>query len=224
MLERVKALLAKTMSNGCTEGEAMAALEKARKLMDTYELTESDLQPETEEAQIHATGYEDRYKIKWNLCGAIAEFTRCRSWRNHANGVTFCGLESDVMLATWLLDTLQQFILREIENFLAERRHRGMACPRSVSSSFMRGATNRIALRLRELTPAEPAGTGLVVSRGALIDAAMSKAGVRLRTSRSSWYYTNSTAFTAGESAGNAASFSRPVERGAPLRLTRAAG
>jgi hypothetical protein len=33
MLKRVRALLAKTMARGCTEGEAMAALEKARELM-----------------------------------------------------------------------------------------------------------------------------------------------------------------------------------------------
>ncbi len=38
MLERVKAILAKTMDNGCTEGEAMAALAKARELMATYEI------------------------------------------------------------------------------------------------------------------------------------------------------------------------------------------
>jgi hypothetical protein len=222
MLERVKALLAKTITNGCTEGEAMAALEKARDLMAAHEINESDLAPETEEAQIHGTGYADPYKVKWNICNAVAKFTRCRSWRNSERGIEFCGLES---IATWLLDTLQSFVLREIENFLTERHGRGMACPRGVSASFMHGATYRITRRLIELTPAEPCGTGLVVSRGALIDAAMAKAGIRLRTSRSSWYYTNPAAYATGQAAGDAASFGRPVNTGGrpPLRLPRRA-
>ena len=41
---RVRALLEKTTSNGCTEAEALAAAEKARALMDAYRLTQSDLE------------------------------------------------------------------------------------------------------------------------------------------------------------------------------------
>src|ERR1700751_3003730 len=93
MLERVRALLAKTIANGCTEGEAMAALGKARELMVTYELSESDLQPETEKAQICATGQVDPYKVKWYLAHAVGRFTRCRSWRSYTDGITFCGLD-----------------------------------------------------------------------------------------------------------------------------------
>ena len=226
MLERVKALLAKTMANGCTEGEAMAALEKARELMATYEMTESDLQPETEKAQIHATGEADPYKIKWHLARAIADFTRCRSWRRNWNGdgITFCGLESDVMFATWLLDTLQQFVLHEVQSFRAALRREGRRAPRIMSSSFVHGATGRICDRLRKLTPAEPVGTGLVVSRKALIDAAMAAHGVtKIKTVRSR-VYVDQDAFDSGQVAGNAASFSRPVETGGPLRLTKQAG
>ena len=43
MLDRVRAILAKTMDNGCTEGEAMAALQKARELMAAYEISEAEL-------------------------------------------------------------------------------------------------------------------------------------------------------------------------------------
>jgi hypothetical protein len=221
MLERVKALLAKTMANGCTEGEAMAALGKARELMAAYEFSETDVLPETEKAQIFSTGQTDPYGIKWKLSHAVGKFTRCRSWRNNINGVTFCGLDSDVAFATWLLDTLQDFVLREVRCYRAELLWDGKRAPRIMSSSFVRGATGRIEDRLLELTPVEPIGKGLVISRNALIDATMSAAGITLRTSRSSRTYINREAFDAGQAAGNAASFGRPVGTGAPLRLAR---
>jgi hypothetical protein len=37
-LAKIKALLAKTTENGCTEDEAMAALDKAREMMDNRNL------------------------------------------------------------------------------------------------------------------------------------------------------------------------------------------
>ena len=40
LFAKVRALLAKTVENGCTEAEAMAALELARRLMAEHEITE----------------------------------------------------------------------------------------------------------------------------------------------------------------------------------------
>jgi Protein of unknown function (DUF2786) len=219
MLERVRSLLAKTMANGCTEGEAMAALGKARELMAAYEFTESDLQPETEKAQILSTGWDDPYRIKWYLSSAVGKFARCRPWRSSTDGVTFCGLESDVAFAMWLLGTLQAFVLREVKDYRECLLRDGRRAPRILSSSFVHGATGRISDRLRELTPAEPTGTGLVLSRRALIDATMSAAGITLRKVRSSRIPIDPDAFDAGEAAGNAASFAKPIGAGGPLRL-----
>jgi hypothetical protein len=182
------------------------------------------LQPETEKAQIHATGEADPYKIKWYLSAAVAKFTRCEGWRNNINGITFCGLESDVAFATWLLDTLRRFVLSELQSYRAALRYDGKRAPRIMSSSFVHGATGRISDRLHQLTPVDVVGTGLVVSRNALIGATMSAAGITLRKSRSSRPRINWDAFDAGEAAGNAASFSRPIKAGGPLRLSEAAG
>jgi hypothetical protein len=158
MLERVRALLAKTTVNGCTQGEMMAALGKARELMATYELSESDLQPETERAYIGATGDGDPYQIKWHLMYGVGRFTRCVSWRSRRDGninIKFCGLDSDVAFATWLLDMLQAYVMRELKNFRAARLRDEGRCPRIMSSSFVHGATERIEARLIELTPEE---------------------------------------------------------------------
>jgi hypothetical protein len=221
MLERVKALLAKTIVNGCTEGETLAALAKARELMAAYEITESEVQPETEKAQIHPTGshWYDPYLIKRWLAHDVAGFCRCRVWWSSNREITFCGLESDVIFATWLLDTLQQFAIRELMAFLNDLKQQGKPTPRSVSSSFVHGCTGRIGKRLQELTPVEPVGSGLVVSRNALIDAAMAEAGIRLSSRSSSVRIGDGGAYAAGDAAGNHANFSRPVEGGGGPRL-----
>lgn len=221
MLDRVRALLAKTMANGCTEGETMAALDKARELMAAYEINESDVLPETERARIHATGKDDPYSIKSRLAMGVAGFTRCRVWKNARNGITFCGLDSDVEFATWLLETLATFVHRELKAFRAKMKREGNPTPRIVSSSFVHGCAGRIYARLQELTPAEQTGRGLVVSRNALIDAAMADAGIRIGKASKSRPRIDSRAYAAGRAAGDHASFGRPVSgEGGRLRLS----
>ena len=190
MLERVRAILSKTMENGCTEGEAMAALAKARELMAAYDISEAELgnTQEQESATIHYEDKTDPYQIKKFLARSVARFTRCKGWQGNNStsySMAFCGLESDVIFATWLLDTLQRFVMRELKNHQDARRAKGLKCPRIIGASFVLGCANRISERLKELTPEEPAtvgnGNALVVSRNALITEAMAKAGIRLK-------------------------------------------
>lgn len=225
MLERVRAIMAKTMANGCTEGEAMAALEKARELMAAYDISEADLgQTQAQEgATIVATGADDPYNIKDRLATGIAKFTRCKVWRNSRTGVTFCGLESEAAFAQWLLETLQAFVLRELKAHQATRKSQGMPNPRIISSSFVWGCAARIYKRLCELAPQEPAttaGNALVVSRNALIDAAMAASGITIGTRRKTRIRVDHAAYGAGMAAGNAARFDRPMGHGGTLRLT----
>jgi len=117
MLEKVKAILSKTMENGCTEGEAMAALVKARELMATYEIDEKELRDVAEKAQIHKTAVSDPYEIKQNLCVNVGKFTSCKTFRDREDIICFAGKESDIVFATWLLDTLQRFVMRELRNY-----------------------------------------------------------------------------------------------------------
>jgi len=118
MLEKVKAILAKTMENGCSEQEAMTALAKARELMATYEIDEKELhQFEQEKAQIHRTATSDPYEIKYWLAKFVGKFTRCQSWAAKDKVVCFAGLESDVIFATWLLDTLQRYVMRALRDY-----------------------------------------------------------------------------------------------------------
>lgn len=44
ILIKLRALLAKTVSNGCTEAEALAAAEKASAIMEEYDLSYTDVE------------------------------------------------------------------------------------------------------------------------------------------------------------------------------------
>src|SRR6516225_810723 len=120
MLDKIRALLSKTTENGCTEEEYLAALAKARALMDTYEITEADLQLTKEEGVVlrkEMTG-TDPHHIKWSMSRAVGEFCDCRAWRDRDGKLVFLGLASDTQFATLLLDHLAGFVLTELTDHL----------------------------------------------------------------------------------------------------------
>ena len=47
IIDKIKALLAKTTANGATEAEMMSALDKASAMMDAYDITDAELQVAT---------------------------------------------------------------------------------------------------------------------------------------------------------------------------------
>jgi hypothetical protein len=59
LLAKIRALLSKTIEAGCTEGEAMLALQKARAMMDVYDVSDEELQL-TKEEKADAHVYEER--------------------------------------------------------------------------------------------------------------------------------------------------------------------
>jgi hypothetical protein len=52
LLDKIRGLLAKTIENGCTESEALAALAKARAMMDAYAVGDDELDLTKEEKAI----------------------------------------------------------------------------------------------------------------------------------------------------------------------------
>jgi hypothetical protein len=227
MLDKIRALLSKTTENGCTEEEYLAALAKARALMDTYEITEADLQLTKEEGVVlrrEMTG-TDPHHIKWNMSRAVGEFCDCRAWRDRDGKFVFLGLASDTQFAAWLLDHLAAFVLTELADHLMGDIAIGMP-RRKVINGFVDGITRRISERLHELCkPPAPAAVSansraLVVIKQTLIKAKMDELGIRLRTASASSRQRDEGSFAAGRSAGDRASFGRPVSgRAAALRI-----
>ena len=227
LLAKIRALLSKTVENGATEAEALAALAKARGMVDAYEVTDAELALTKDEHAIflrEPRGTADPHNIKFHLSGSVAEFCECTAWRNHDNLLVFCGQRSDAQFATWLLDTLAAFVQGELANHLATSTATGHA-RRSVIASFVHGCTRRICQRLNELrrqstTVATPNAKALVIVKGAAVKAKLAECGIKLRTTRSSASIGDDSSYNAGKAAGNRASFGRPVSgQNATLRL-----
>jgi Protein of unknown function (DUF2786) len=232
LLGKIRALLNKTMESGCTEAEAMAALDKARAMMDAHEITEAELQLTKEEKAVLRSEPPDSldpHNIKWHLMGAVADFCNCEAWqkrRRDTKQVEFCGLQSDAQLATWLLDTLTQFVQAELARHLmdtlppkGERRR--------VIRGFVQGCCDRIGHRLRALCAQSAAaatsnGRELVLVKNAAVTAKMEECDIRVRGGCLGGQ-TNDAGYDAGQAAGDRASFGRPVTgSGAALRIGRA--
>jgi hypothetical protein len=223
MLEKIRALLSKTTENGCTQEEELAALAKARALMDAYEVTEADLQLAKDEGVImRKAPADDPHNIKSFLIGAIAEFCECKGWRDRDGKLVFLGSPSDARFASWLLDHLGAFVQAELADHLMGDVAVG-ATRRQVINGFVGGITGRIAERLYELSKPPVAASSnsraLVVVKQALIKAKMQELGIRLSTS-TSCRQQDAGSRAAGRAAGDRASFGRPVGgRAATLRI-----
>ena len=230
IIEKVKALLAKTTENGCTEEEALAALAKARAWIDAHEITDAELQLSREEkAILHDESEEDSrdtHKIKWRLSYAVERYCNVRIYRDRSKaGLTFVGFKSDIDLASWLLDHLSDFVHNALFEFLIDCLAPEGKERKQEIAGFVMGCTERISVRLHEMcdqskTQCTTNGKALIVIKDQAIKDLLKAEGIRLQCSGGSRAGFSEDARSAGLSAGDRASFGRPVsDAGGPLRL-----
>lgn len=232
LLDKIKALLSKTVDNGCTEAEAMAALSMAQAMMDAHEITEDEVNETKQESAIRAEmkDMRDPHHIRTHLVVRISEFTNTKTWRSEYRTqkfkYNFVGLQSDVDFAMWLTETLTMFVQRELKNYIWSNNYTALepSMKRRVINGFVHGCCSRINQRLKELTEQGKVhktdnGNALVVVKNELIERKMQELGLQLRDSRSRSTRIEPNAYGAGKAAGDRASFGRPVGSGGQLRL-----
>jgi len=220
IIEKIKALLAKTTENGATEAEMLAALDKAAAMQDAYDITDEELQVAKDEAaMLHADppDLKDPHSIKWRLSYAVSQFCGVTIFRSrHETGLRCIGMPSDVQFAMWLLDNLADFVFAALYEHLI-----GCLAPpserRIIMRSFVEACCNRITDRLLALVERSKKartsnGRELVVVKDAAIKAFMKQHHIHLRTcSGPSPSTVNEAARAAGRAAGDRATFGRPV-------------
>jgi Protein of unknown function (DUF2786) len=229
LIKKIRGLMAKTVDRGCTEQEALSALDMVRALMDAYEVDEDELRLSKEETAIlrkEPPDSIDPNNVKFYLMGAVAEFCSCQAWQTRTRegrAVTFCGLPSDAHMATWMLDSLAAFVLGELARHLMDTLPlRGER--RRVINGFVEGICGRIserldALRSQSAAAATSNGRELMVVKSAAVTDKMKACGIRVRCSYSS-RQSDGASIQAGRSAGDRASFGRPVSgANAALRI-----
>lgn len=220
LFRKIKSLLAKTVQNGCTEAEAMLALDKAKELMDEYTVTETDLAFD-EPCEVNTEPKNDPDDIRSRLSMAVGAFCACRGFKNGFERIAYVGLFSETVFAHWLLDTLEEFVRRECRNWLAANPSK-YRVRRLETRGFIHACSDRIAELLYQLArERHQPGTDLVVKKNALIEVTLKNAGIKLRDQfRLRWV--NVAAERAGAKAGNTATFDKPVNENSekPLALT----
>jgi hypothetical protein len=232
IIEKIRALLSKTVENGCTEAEMLAALDRAAAMQDAYEVTDEELQlTRDEKLALHADPEDatDPHRLKWRLSWGVRTFCGVEIYRKSGEGgYRFIGQPSDVELARWLLDTLADFVFNALYEHLI-----GCLAPknerRTITRSFVESCCSRINERLIELVERSKQaqtsnGRELVLVKGAAIKAFMKDNGIRLSTQCCGGRgNVDEAASAAGRAAGDRATFGRPVSGSAGvLRLTGA--
>lgn len=217
VIAKIKALMAKTVENGCTEAEAMSALDLAQAMMNANDVTEADLiEVKDEKAIINFADIKDTHKIGWMLGYWISKFTETYSYGDNKQ-VKYVGLKSDVEFAMFLHSTLIGFVRSQLTNYLWEtgakslqgnERHR-------VVNSFVIGCCSRINTRLMKLTNERIKSinkNAMIVAKDALIKDAIKDIKIAERDdNRGRKNKIEVKSYAAGQSAGDRASFGRPV-------------
>lgn len=223
MVEKVRALLAKTIDNGCTEDEAMSAFDVASRMMDEYEITEDDLKLEGETAIIGESVVKDTQAIRWKLCYAVSKFTETYGFGNRYV-VKYAGLKSDVDFAIWLTEALAAFVKAELKSYMWANGYQSLQgnMRHKVINSFVIGCCTRINSRLMALVRARKVtemSNALIVSKQGLIDQAIAGCNIKDVEKRGRKNKIIGEAYVAGDKAGNKATFGRPVSGGGMLRI-----
>lgn len=103
---RIRALMARTTANGCTEAEAMAAAERAMAMMREHGLSPDLVECGEQRVRLGRLKMHPMDRL-W---GAVAHVCRCQVWR-HSNGqdawIVYFGREPWPEIAAWLHGVIQ---------------------------------------------------------------------------------------------------------------------
>lgn len=224
LIAKVRAMLAKTIENGCSEAEAVAAMQMAEDMMNKYEITEDDLKLENEKAIIDILHVvRDPYKIAWKLAYWIAKFTETKSYGRHSR-IKYAGLKTDTDFAVWLTETLTRFVQAELKSYMWKHGYQKLdpSRKRIVINGFVAGCTGRINTRFEEIVSKRQTvtnSTALVLAKNALIEEAIKDENIAPASYRGRTAKLFGGSYREGLNSGDKASFGRPVESGGLLRL-----
>lgn len=186
---RIRAIAAKTVENGCTEDEAVAAARKLAEMLATYNMTLDEAMLRQQPFATHEEHHEDAVGARiWKPADAISFLTGARYWTSPTGvypiSVTFFGFDHEVDVAKYLL----AICVRAMEDGRRRReRDFGLLKPirrRQRVGAYLDGMADTLRRRIKELKPATPTGTGLIVVRDALIDQAMADREIKLQDAR----------------------------------------
>lgn len=224
----IRTLLAKTVSNGCTEEEALAASAKANELLLQYDLSIEDVQ-EIRDDTYGATrkrygsgqGRTRRWHEALDAAHAVSVFTGTRAFAQ-GHELIFFGRRQDGEIAHFLIDLFINACESEWQAF--RRRGVGDTSVRG-RKSFLRGMILRIIDRLERLAAqredslkAAQTGRELIVVKAQIVEerlaAYFEQSNAKIQKGRKARRHFNprSDNFAAGVAAGDRVNITAGIE------------
>ena len=195
VIERIRGLRAKTIDQGCTEEEAMAAANKVAELLDRYGLSLGEI--DLRQQACEGVGIESTRKRSGPLDEClpnVAAFCDCRAWNEMSAAGTirsvFFGLPADVEAARYLYERVAMAFETETAAFQAGDLYRGMISGgrRKATTSFQLGLGRGISGRLiarkaeRDATSFKASGRDLVPVKTSIVEEELAKLGLSFTT------------------------------------------
>ena len=207
---RIRALSLKTVDNGCTEAEAISAMDKVGELLEVYNLNMTEVELSAEPCVEVKFGLRRRTIPRWGyIFMTISKFTHTTCWANRPN-IHFFGIETDVQMAIYLCEIVTAALAAETTRFRATPVYKSSLRRRFMTSSFTAGLIRRLADRLVINTPT---GKGIVPHKMAYVHNQLrhQMPELQLRARRTRAIRINQDAYAAGQSAGDRVNLNRPI-------------
>lgn len=189
VLQRIQALRAKTVEQGCTEQEALASAKKVAELLDRYGLSlgEVEMRDQACEGVGIETGRRRRAPLD-DCIPTIAMFCDCKVWsETAANGAiryVFFALPADVEAAHYLYDLIAVTFATETARFKREDASITSSVRRGSAHSFQIGLAHGICEKLklmkgeRDAASRRSSGRDLVPLKAAVVEDELEKLGL----------------------------------------------
>jgi hypothetical protein len=227
VLSRIKALREKTVDQGCTEQEALAAAEKIAELLDRYGLSLSEVELKNQPCE--GAGIETgrkRYGPIDSCIPVVGNFCDCRVWSEKLPDgeirYVFFGLPADVAGARYLYDLIERAFETETQRFKASALYaeHHSSERRSATNSFQTGLAHGISGKLRSLRAEREAamrgstGRDLVPLKASVVEDELAKLGLTFQTrSGQKGKRVLSDAYSAGQEAGDRFEYQPGIEQ-----------
>ena len=243
--KKVHALLSKTVENGCSEAEAMAAAQKAGELMDFYNLQITDI--DIRDTKCKHLKIELATVIGGKLDGcivAIGRFCDSKTWFSRGYKIyggpiqrggtyNFFGLEQDVEMAEYIYKILEHAVESELKTFKKTDTYKNAHRKKAATKSFSNAFASRIYTRLNEMKKvreaeldrkaAEMERTGrsiMVVKQDHIEMEFEQELGFTLTTRKVTSRSYNRDAYAAGSDAANRVNINKGVGQRTTAQLT----
>lgn len=208
IIKKIKALMEKTVENGCTENEAILAAEKVKQLLDEYELNTSELEIKNSIYTENEINIEIETVLPFliRIAIKIAKLTKTRFWYQDSirkQSISFFGIKHETQLAEYLLNICKIVLINESKNIDEQTRIIvKQNIRRRKKISLLEGITQSICTRIENMLN-KTTGTGLVVVREKEIEKELKKLNINIKPKDIKTFDYEEELFNQGKEIGN---------------------